>query len=381
MCIYFIVELIMFLFVLLNFREKKAIDNNLLFVSCLLWAFLAGFRSYVVGNDTLNYTAFFENTNYAGVGYGTVQFPGDSIEWGFVVLSRFLHMISENGTFFLLVNGLLVYLSIFLIYKDRKYGLWGLLIFMAIGNNFVALNTAIRQSFSIAILLIGIYFIQKLPRKDNSISWYRYFKQPYGLIGILCCVFAGTIHRTSIVLFPLLALVWVVPMTKKIAYTCVCFAFIASVFFSSYIGAFFDTMLTLMGGMSNENVALLGDRYSDTFGETSSSLIRSLAWTIPCLVCIECVNKEKIKSFYMKCYIFSVCAYLLFSASYMVTRLNLLFLILGFKVVIPEKVEKNDKLKMFYILVTLYFLWRAYAGFEKWPIWQDSSLPYYFIWE
>ena len=65
----------------------------------------------------------------------------------------------------------------------------------------------------------------------------------------------------------------------------------------------------------------------------------------------------------------------------MVTRLNLLFLILGFTVVVPEKVEKNDKLRMFYILATLYYLWRAYAGFENWPFWQDSSLPYYFFWE
>lgn len=381
MCIYFIVELIMFLFVLLNSRKIKIRDNKLLFVSCLLWAFVAGFRSYVVGNDTLGYVAFFENTNQGGVGFGTVQFPGDTIEWGFVALSRILHKISENGTFFLLANGLLVYLSIFLTYKDKMYGLWGFLIFMAIGNNFIVLNTAIRQSFSIGILLIGIYFIQKLPRKDISISWYQFLRQPYGLIGILCCFFAGTVHRTSILLFPLLTLIWVVPMTKKIAYTCVGFAFIASVFFSSYIGVFFDNMLTLIGGMSDDNVALLGDRYADSFGETSSSLIRNLAWVIPCMVCIGCSGKERIKSFYMKCYIFSVCAYLLFSASFMVTRLNLLFLILGFTVVVPEKVEKNDKLRMFYILATLYYLWRVYAGFEKWPTWQDSSLPYYFFWE
>ena len=65
MCIYFIAELIMLLFVLLNLREFKTNDNKFLFVSCLLWAFIAGFRSYVVGNDTLGYTAFFENTmNY-----------------------------------------------------------------------------------------------------------------------------------------------------------------------------------------------------------------------------------------------------------------------------------------------------------------------------
>lgn len=381
MCIYFIVEIIMFMFVLNEIGNKKPVANKALFTCCILWALLAGLRAYSVGNDTPGYTAFYEGTNMKGVGYGTVTFPGETIEWGFIALSRVLHWVSESGTFFLLANGLLVYLSIFLIYKEKKYGLWGLLIFMAIGNNFIALNTAIRQSFSIGILLVGIFFISKLSRKDKSISWFQYIKQPYGLIGILCCVFAGTVHRTSIMLFPLLAFVWLVPMTKKIGYTCVGLAFVVSMFFSSYIGSFFDAMLTLIGGISNDNVALLGDRYADTFGETSSSLIRNLAWFIPCMVCIGCSSKERIKSFYMKCYIFSVSAYLLFSASFMVTRLNLLFLILGFTVAIPEKVEKNDKLRMFYILATLYYLWRAYAGFEKWPIWQDSSLPYYFFWE
>lgn len=381
MCVYFIVEIIMFLLVMLTLKKRRVIENRNLLISCLLWALVAGLRAYSIGNDTLGYTAFFEGTNIKGVGYGTVQFPGDTIEWGFVTLSRFLYYFTENGTFFLLSNGFLVYLSIFLTYKDKMYGLWGFLIFMAIGNNFIVLNTAIRQSFSIGILLIGIYFIQKLPRKDKSISWYNYVKQPYGVIGLLCCVFAGTVHRTSIMLFPLLALVWLIPMTKKLGYVCVSVAFIGSMFFASYIGSFFDAMLTLIGGMSNDNVALLGDRYADTFGETSSSIIRNLAWVIPCMVCIGCSSKERIKSFYMKCYIFSVSSYLLFSASFMVTRLNLLFLILGFTVVIPEKVEKNDKLKMFYILATLYYLWRAYAGFEKWPFWQDSSLPYYFFWE
>lgn len=100
--------------------------------------------------------------------------------------------------------------------------------------------------------------------------------------------------------------------------------------------------------MSDEKVALLGDRYAGSFGQTSSSLIRNIAWVIPCLVCIGCSSNEKVNSFYMKCYVFSVSAYLLFSASFMVTRLNVLFLILGFTVAIPEKIEKNDELKMFY---------------------------------
>lgn len=381
MCIYFIVEVIM-LFLIFAVNGNRKVSNKALFFCCLLWAFIAGLRAYCVGNDTAGYTAFFEGTNYKGIGYGTVDMPGETIEWGFVALSRFLHSFSSSGTFFLLVNGLIVYMAIFLTYRELKYGMWGLLIFMTIGNNFVALNTAIRQSFSIGFLLIGLYFISRLPSKTKEMSWYRYLKQtPNCIIGIACCLFAATIHRTSIMLFPMLGLVWFVPMTKKIGYACVGFAFVFSLFFSSYIGTFFDSMLLLIGGLSDDNVALLGERYADSFGQTSSSLIRNLAWTVPCLCAVAYANKEKIKSFNMKCYVFSVCAYLLFSASYMVTRLNLVFLILGFAVAVPEQVEKNKKVRVFYILVTLYYLWRAYAGFEKWPFYQDSSLPYKFFWE
>lgn len=381
MCIYFIAEVIMFFLVFVANNNRKE-SNKVLFFSCLLWALIAGLREYGVGNDTAGYTAFFEGTNYNGIGYGTVDMPGETIEWGFVALSRFLHSLSSSGTFFLLANGLIVYLAIFLTYKNRRYGLWGLLLFMIIGNNFIALNTAIRQSYSIGLLLIGLYFIFRLPSKTKEMSWYRYLTQtPKFIIGIACCLFAATIHRTSIMLFPLLGLVWFVPMTKKIGYACVGFAFVFSLFFSSYIGSFFDSMLLLIGGLSEDNIALLGDRYADTFGETTSSLIRNLAWTAPCLCAVACADKEKIKSFNMKCYVFSVCAYLLFSASYMVTRLNSVFLILGFAVAVPEQVEKKQNIRVFYILVTLYYLWRAYAGFEKWPFYQDSSLPYKFFWE
>ena len=170
------------------------------------------------------------------------------------------------------------------------------------------------------------------------------------------------------------------PMSKRIGYSVVTGSFLVSIFFQSQIGVFFDNVLFFIGGFNNDIVSLLGDRYADTFGETSSSFIRNLSWTIPCLLTLSFTDKEKIKSFYVKCYIFSVSAFLMFNASYMITRLNLVFLILGFTASLPDAISKNIKLRIFYILVTLYYLWRAYIGFEKWPI-TDSSLPYYFIWE
>lgn len=377
MCIYFVLELLAFILVIFDLKKRGGNNKKILLAYCILWGIVAGLRRYDVGNDTPGYVAFFEGTNIKGIGYGTVQYPGETIEYGFVLLSKLLNFISTNGTFFLLVEGLFIYYAIYLTYKNQKYGLWSFLIFMLIGNNFVVLHAMIRQVFSIAFLLIGIYYFQKNGMKYNS---YKDLKKTNVICGILCCIFAATIHRTSIILFPLLLILYFMPMSKRIGYSIVTGSFLISIFFQSQIGAFFDNVLFFIGGFNNDIVSLLGDRYADTFGETSSSLIRNLSWAIPCLVTLSFTDKEKIKSFYVKCYIFSVSAFLMFNASYMITRLNIMFLILGFTASLPDAINKNIKLRTFYILVTLYYLWRAYIGFEKWTI-TDSSLPYYFIWE
>ena len=85
---------------MLTLKKRRVIENRNLLISCLLWALVAGLRAYSIGNDTLGYTAFFEGTNIKGVGYGTVQFPGDTIEWGFVTLSRFYTISRKMVRFF-----------------------------------------------------------------------------------------------------------------------------------------------------------------------------------------------------------------------------------------------------------------------------------------
>ena len=161
MCIYFVLELLAFILVIFDLKKRGGNNKKILLAYCILWGIIAGLRRYDVGNDTPGYVAFFEGTNIKGIGYGTVQYPGETIEYGFVLLSKLLNFISTNGTFFLLVEGLFVYYAIYLTYKNQKYGLWSFLIFMLIANNFVVLHAMIRQVFSIAFLLIGIYYFQK----------------------------------------------------------------------------------------------------------------------------------------------------------------------------------------------------------------------------
>lgn len=377
MSIYFIFEFFLFVLIVKTFNYPESIKSKILFYVFIIWALIVGLRGYTVGNDTYSYVSFFNGTNANGVGYGTVKFPGETIESGFVIISEFLSFFSTNGTFFLTISSLFVWFSIYLMYYKKENSLWCFLFFLVIGYNFVAINAAIRQSYSIGFILYGIYFIQKA---NFNGGWKSVVLDKYFLISILLVGFSLTVHRTSILLFPLLIIVYFIPLSKRVGYLLLLFSLVISQFFIDKIAELFDLVLMNIGTLSNDNIALLGDRYESSFGETSSSFIRNLSWTIPCMCTLYLVDKKTLKSFFFKCYIFATCCYLLFSSSFMVTRLNLIFLILGFSVSIPRFDKKNKNMYYLYILFTIYYLWRAFVGFEKWPI-TDSTLPYYFFWE
>jgi hypothetical protein len=152
-------------------------------------------------------------------------------------------------------------------------------------------------------------------------------------------------------------------------------------FLPQFIGAFFDIVLANIGMIDTEEIALLGNRYQQNFGETSTSLIRLLAWYIPALFTIVFTEKKFVGTFCFNSYVLSVVLFLTLNSSLMVTRLNVVFSLIGMNAFIPNKVNKDKRIFVLYMLITLYYLWRAYAGFEKWPSAEDSSIPYKFFWE
>ena len=102
MCIYFVVEVIMLFLVLISYRKSTKVNNTLFAFSCFLWVIVFGLRGYNVGNDTSGYAAFFDGSNTSGLGYGTVDSPGETIEIGFVIFSQIIHFFSSSPTFFFL---------------------------------------------------------------------------------------------------------------------------------------------------------------------------------------------------------------------------------------------------------------------------------------
>ncbi len=332
-----------------------------------------------MGNDTSNYVGYFTGTNPSGIGYGTVKYPGSNMEIGFILIGRFLSLFSHNGTFFLLAHAMFVWMAIVMFYKDRKNALWSLLLMIVISSSssIIVMNVAIRQSFSIGFVLWGFYLL-----KDVDYSMRRkLLRNVRFILSVLCIVFAIIVHRTSIMLIPLAILLYFVRTDKRwVYYTAIIASFIISQFLLRDVGEFFDTVLENIAGVREENVALLGNRYEGSFGERHFGIFGNLTRVLLGLLVIYLSNKHERSSYAFKCLIFWICFFLLFNSSYMVNRLTALFYVVGMTAFIPEKVNKHRGYLALYLLITAYFLARAYLGFESWGN-ADSCLPYYFFWE
>lgn len=380
MCVYFIVDIVMLIFAWISYGKSNRINILMLTFVCLLWALVFGLRGYSVGNDTPGYSSFFDGSNMRGVGYGTVNDPSETMEIGFVYFARIVHAFTNSPTVFFLTIATLLFIGIFLYYqRSTENPIWCLLIFFIIGHNFNTLMVAIRQVVSISLLLIGLFFYMQYRQKEGETKFWKRFGE---IIIAIAFFFASVLmHRTSVLIFPVLIILYFLKLNKTISFISICLAFILSLVGKNDIGYFFDILLANIGMIDNDTISLLGTRYESGFDETNASIIRKLAWTIPALLTISNTEKNKIGTLNYNCLVFSVIFFLLMSSSYMVTRLNVTFLLIGMTAFIPHVVNSNKKLFNIYMLITLYYLWRTYVGFENWPYWQDSSLPYKFFWE
>ena len=112
MCVYFVVIMLMVLFVILTYNSTMNKQNKYLALFLSIWCLLFGLRHKSVGNDSTGYAAFFEGHGDTWI-YGTINSPGDNIEWGFVEISRLLNLISSSYTFYFLVISILFIIPIY----------------------------------------------------------------------------------------------------------------------------------------------------------------------------------------------------------------------------------------------------------------------------
>lgn len=364
--------------------KSVVVQNWCILLTLISWGVLFGLRAYDVGNDTDMYYRFYTGQNVLGL--GTYEFSSETTEYGFTFIANMLHRISDDPTFFFLVSSLAAFLSIYPIYKNKKNGLWGLLCFFIMSASFASFVIMMRQSISITVIFVGLYFILKsgwLTRKSHSIEPHvTNVNKRYLYIGLTLCILSISIHRTTIILLTLLLLCNYIKWNKKAAIAVISLVFVLSISFSSVAGDVFDIALSFVGGLSEDNINLLAERYKDDFGSSSMTLLKVSSWCMPMLVTVLNTKESTLKSFQFSCLMMGFILYILFGSATMCIRMSMMFQIIGFSVFIPEAVNKNTNLRLLYLSFTSLYFYSAYQTYVRWiASFDDSTLPFYFIWE
>lgn len=380
MYVYIIVDLIMFAFMLMCRKARLRRCNLYLGICCVLWALIFGLRAYSVGNDTRGYAGFYEGTNAAYWGYGTYRAADETLEMGFIYIVRILRTISTSATFFFLVHGGFLFVLIYCYYRNKRNSVMSLLWLMTFGSMIVTLMVAQRQSWSLCFVMLGVILLYAIPIHLNEKYKLLFFNYKFWL-SVLCFTIAIFIHRSSILIFPVLLGIYFLRNNKIISYTALIFTFFFAVFYGDAVSKLFEMLLLQIGGIGYEKVSLLSERYINGVYLESASVVRFLSLVIPACVSIYYSKDEKVNSFSFKCYIIGLVLYMLFSTSAVISRIVAVFVVLGFRDAIPN-LRKNSYLNVFYIMVSTYYLWRCIAGyFTDAHTLQNTYVLYKFIWE
>lgn len=370
----------MLVLVLFSNKASSKQCNIFLLLCCSLWSLIFGLRGYNVGNDTPHYAGFFDGTNPAYGGYGTYKAPGETIEWGYIMINRFLSIFSSSATFLFLIHAFFLFSLIYILYKDKKSSIMSLIWLFSFGSMLTVMMVAMRQSFSVCFVLLSYILLAKL--QEKNLSKKEMLKDKYFWFAFISFVFSVTVHRTSIFFFPVLLVLYFVRLNKKIIYALIFMALIVAALYKDLLSNFFDMGMFLIGGVEDDKISLLADRYREDMENTGASFFSLIALISPVIVTTYLSKKNDINTLPYKSLIFGLVIFVLFSSSPVVSRIVLVFLILGYSVSVPKAVSKNRLLFLFYFMVSSYYLWRSIAHFYDDLASKNNTYIFYnFFWE
>lgn len=369
----------MFIITLLCSHTKKQTENLIFLMTSLLWGIIFGLRRNNVGNDSTMYSMFYRGESIEGL--GTYEINSETKEYGFTLVANLLHRISPEVVFFYLAVAVAVYGLIYFVYKNKSTGYWGYLCFFLMSATFATLIIAMRQSMSIAFILLGLFLLKHV-KYDGIKDLHRIIKDKYFLLGICAFLFSISVHRSTIILLPILVLAYFVRYTRKAALINILVVFVFTVLLSSQIGDLFNLALSIVGGFSDDNVSLLAVRYSGDLGESSMTLLKIASWCVPLAFTVKYSSEDVLRSFEFSCLMIAFTLYIMFGSATMCIRMSMLFQIIGFSVFVPEVVNTKPDVRKMYIVFTLLFFYSAYKTYSNWLVYPyDSTLPFYFFWE
>ena len=386
MCIYFIVYLVMTIFTFKSFQAPIKIKNILLWISIFLWVIVFGLRGYYVGNDTPGYAQFFSGIRYLRtISYGTVENPDETLEPGFLLIANILHILSNNPTIIFLLHASFLFIvwGLYLKKNNSQNAIWCLLLFFVLNTGqIINLMVALRQSLSICFLILGIHIYEINKNSVSHTAKRKWYTNKSLLISMAFILFAITIHRTSILIFPIIVLLMFIKIPRTIAYILIIICCAISLILPNFFGMFFDMVLSSLLNIEDEKVALLGSRYSDSFNNANvNNFISLLSRPLIALFIIYHLDKKQLSSIAYNCLVMSTIISSILNQSNMMTRLVLAFTVLASAVYVPNSIAKNNKTKILLILITVLYLFKSYQIFSNWDIKSDSCLPYHFVWE
>ncbi|MBP5403849.1 MAG: EpsG family protein [Elusimicrobiaceae bacterium] len=264
--------------------------------------FLAGFRSWNIGNDTMRYVQMF---------ILSLNFPElikTHMEQGYLLYNRFLGIFTSNPQMLLLTSSVLA-IGAWLNFI-RKYSVSILLsTLLFVISNYGMILTMIRQEIAICIVLLAIPFIIK--------------RQLFPFL--FCCILASTFH-TSAILAISLYFVYLIPFKIKYLLFILAGTLFAFIFLAPILNTTFDILGRYESYMGSR---LLGE-------ETKlASILKTLVQGSVAIFCYISYKyfylSKKIKQglisidFLLWCCIFSACIQFISIRGTLLERLTLYF--------------------------------------------------------
>lgn len=380
MVIYLIPEVLLFLLTIFSPKLNIKKYKFCLKVICLLWIFIFGFRSVFVGNDTIGYVSFFLNKN-SGFGYGNVNGISD-VEPGFIQITRLIKCFSDSYTVWFLIIAAWLWTVIYCFYttvSDYKRIAPSLLAIFLMSNAFVTMMVAMRQATAICVFFTGLILIIKNGYIDGKIKFL--YSNKLQLIGALLLLLTMFIHKSMILIIPILLLASILKASKKYLTGILLASCLLAFLFSENIGAFFNAFFVAFGeiGINFVDSAVM-NTYAEDFGGNTQKITTYVAWALPAFVAIRLSNEKDSRDIFFKLYILSVCIFLLFSTTFLIERINTTLMLLGFTRFWPIQAAGNTKWRFVYLGFLFLLLINTFIRYNNWPL-SDTCIPYYFFWE
>lgn len=174
------------------FNIKKE-NKSAIFLLMFLLFFYAAFRDYSVGADTIKYVKYFLNPKM-GYGNDSREFEVFFQYWN-IILAKIMH----NGHFFIFINALVNFSSLYYIIKKESLLKIPCLLLVLSGILWIFYLSGVRQSLAISFFLLSFYFLKKK-------KWILFIS-----FSILAVKTHTTVLLTYCIIFIIL---WIIPYIK-----------------------------------------------------------------------------------------------------------------------------------------------------------------------